>query len=93
MKTGFEKRFKQGDIVYWCHQRGHEYSVKFGMVDEQFSDAVCIDYLALRERRRVDGVSMQEFQSEQRYRKLPKGWSYDTELFKITVKEVKLARI
>lgn len=83
MKTGFEKRFNQGDIVYWCHQRGHEYSVKFGMVDEQFSDAVCIDLLNFRERRRVDGVPMQEFQSEQRYRKLPKGWSYDTELFKI----------
>lgn len=84
MKTGFEKRFNQGDIVYWCHRRGHEYSVQFGMVDEQFSDAVCIDYLNFRERRRVDGVPMQEFQSEQRYRKLPKGWSYDTELFKIT---------
>lgn len=84
MKTGFEKRFKQGDIVYWCHRRGHEYSVKFGMVDEQFSDAVCIDYLALRERRRVDGIPMQEFQSEQRYRKLPKGWTYNTELFEIT---------
>lgn len=87
MKTGFEKRFTQGDIVYWCHRRGHEYSVHYGMVDEQFSDAVCIDYLALRERRRVDGIPIQEFQSEQRYRKLPKGWSYDTELFKITYDE------
>lgn len=84
MRPGYEKRFKQGDIVYWCHQRGHEYSVHWGMVDEQFSDAVVIDYLAPRERRRVDGVPIDEFQSEQRYRKLPKGWTYNTELFKIT---------
>lgn len=84
MRAGYEKRFNSGDIVYWCHQNGHEYSVHYGMVDEQFSDAVCVDYLASRERRRVDGIPIDEFQSEQRYRKLPKGWSYDTKLFEIT---------
>ena len=85
MRTGFEKRFNQGDIVYWCHHKGNaDYSVHYGMVDEQFSDAVVIDYLVPRERRRVDGVPIDEFQSEQRYRKLPKGWTYNTELFKLT---------
>lgn len=84
MRQGYEKRFKQGDIVYWCHQRGHEYSVHYGMVDEQFSDAVCIDYIVPRERRLVDGVPIDKFESEQRYRKLPKGWSYKTQLFEIT---------
>lgn len=84
MKTGYEKRFNQGDIVYWCHRRGHEFSVRYGMVDEQFSNAVCIDYLELRERRRVDGIPIQEFQNEQRFRKLPKGWTYNTKLFDIT---------
>ena len=84
MRAGYENRFNQGDIVYWCHQRGHDYSVHYGMVDEQFSDAVCIDYIVPRERRLVDGVPINEFESEQRYRKLPKGWSYDTRLFEIT---------
>ena len=84
MRVGYEKRFNQGDIVYWCHQCGHEFSVHYGMVDEQFSDAVCIDYIVPRERRLVDGVPINEFESEQRYRKLPKGWSYDTKLFEIT---------
>lgn len=84
MRKGYEKRFNQGDIVYWCHQHGHEYSVHYGMVDEQFSDVVCIDYLAPRERRIVDGIPIDEFQSEQRYRKLPKGWTYNTQLFEIT---------
>lgn len=85
MKAGFEKRFYPGNIVYWCHHAGNAgYSVKYGMVDEQFSDAVVIDYLAPRERRRVDGVPIDEFENEQRYRKLPKGWKYDTRLFELT---------
>lgn len=77
-------RFTEGDIVYWCHSHGHEYSVHYGMVDEQFSDAVIVDYLSPRERRLVDGIPINEFESESRYRKLPKGWDYKTELFSIT---------
>ena len=37
-----DKRFENGEIVFWCHQCGHEYSVHYGMVDEQFSDAVVL---------------------------------------------------
>ena len=84
MKEGFGKRFSTGDVVYWCHQRGHEYSVHYGMVDEQFSDAVIIDYLAPRERRRVDGIFISEFKNEDHYKKLPKGWTYNTVLYEIT---------
>ena len=29
-----DKRFESGEIVFWCHQHGHEYSVHYGMVDE-----------------------------------------------------------
>ncbi|MDD2496279.1 MAG: hypothetical protein PHE29_13950 [Tissierellia bacterium] len=89
MKQGYEKRFNQGDIVYWCHQNGHEYSVKMGMVDEQFSDAVCIDYLSLKENRKINGIPINEFKSEEKYKKLPKGWSYNTQLFEITYDEIK----
>ena len=74
-------RFNQGEIVYWCHRVGYVYSVHFGMVDEQFSDAVCIDYLHMKECRIVNGIPFNEFENETRYRKLPKGWSYNTELF------------
>ena len=80
-------RFKSGDIVYWCHQEGHKYSVHWGIVDEQFNRSlVYIDYLLPKETRLVDGVPIDDFKSESKYRKLPKGWSYNTELFKITNK-------
>lgn len=79
-----QKRYNTGDIVYWCHQCGNKYEVHWGMVDEQFSDAVCIDYLHIKEHRVVNGIPFNEFESETRYRKLPKGWNYNTELFTLT---------
>ena len=84
MKKGYEKRFNQGEIVYWCHQIGYKYTIGWGMVDEQFSDAVCIDYLHMKEHRIVNGIPFNEFENETRYRKLPKGWTYNTELFVLT---------
>ena len=56
MKPGFEKRFNKGDIVYWCHREEYGYSVQYGLVDEQFSDAVIVDYIVPRERRIIDGI-------------------------------------
>lgn len=84
MSEKLKKSFKRGDIVYWCHRSGHEFSVHWGMVDEQFSDAVIVDYLVPRERRLVNGIPIDKFESEYRYKKLPKGWTYKTRLFNIT---------
>ena len=68
MRKGYEKRFNPGDIVYWCrHDKSGRYEIMHGMVDEQFSDAVCIDFLAPKERRRVNGIPIDEFKSEERY--------------------------
>lgn len=89
MKQGFEKRFKNGDIVYWCHSEGNGgYTVRYGIVDEQFSDAIVIDYLVLRERRLVNGIPIDEFESETKYKKLPKGWAYNTKLFEMTYSDL-----
>lgn len=88
MRKGFEKRFNVGDIVYWCHREGHMYDVHFGMVDEQFSDVVIVDYLAPMERRLVNGIPIDKFESESHYKKLPKGWTYNTELFELTWKDL-----
>lgn len=77
-----------GDIVYWCRHNGNDdYSVRWGMVDEIFADVVIVDYLELKELRLVDGVPIEDFVSEERYRKLPKDWSYNTSLFKITLRD------
>lgn len=84
MKKDFEKRFNHGDIVYWCEKDSdNKYRVKYGRVDEQFSDAVCIDLLEFKETRYIDGVHIDNFKEEQKYKKLPKGWTYNTKLFNL----------
>lgn len=84
MRKGFEKRFENGDIVYWHRQKGNRHFVEYGMVDEQFSDAVCVDLLEFKERRLVNRIPINDFPNYTEFRKLPKNWSYNTKLYEIT---------
>lgn len=77
------KRFDEGEIVYWHRQRGNDHFVSWGVVDEQFSDAVCIDLYKPKECRYVNGVFIDEIPACGEWNKLPKGWSYDTKLIDI----------
>lgn len=80
--------FHEGDIVYWCHSDGNGlYSVHWGRVSDQFSDAVIIDYLDPRERRLINGVPIDEFK-DKRYHKLPKDWTYNTDLYTLSYAEL-----
>lgn len=86
---------KVGDIAYWVEREscGH-YSgfwVKFGIVDEVWKDCYVVNYLVPYEEVVIviDGKSynfktfaeMQDFINNMSYRKLPKGWTYNTKLF------------
>lgn len=87
IKEGFENRFSKGDIVYWCEREVGKYTVRFGVVEDQYSDGVYINFLELRERRRIDGIPLDEFRKTchlAKYKKLPKDWSYDTLLYELT---------
>lgn len=55
------------------------------MVDEQFSDAVCVDFLETKENRYIDGIHIDEFRKENdpKFKKFPKGWTYNTKLYEI----------
>lgn len=77
-------KFQSGDVVYWVerHRRSpYEYYIDFGIVDEEFSDAVCVDRLHIRDNRYINDISYKEFPSVTKWQKLPKGWTYNTELF------------
>ena len=81
MKNGYELRFKNGDIVYWHDSHDRYCRIKYGMVDTQFSDAVCIDLLDWRETRTIEGIRFDLWNPDFKPRKLPKKWTYDTQLF------------
>lgn len=88
MKKGYEKRFNNADIVYFHRQIGNDHSVCYGIVDEQFSDAVCIDFLETKEIMLVNGIPVEDFQSETKYHKLPKGWTFDTKLYELSFRRL-----
>lgn len=81
-------RYESGEIVYFVNRNGtsNAHFVDIGVVDEQYSDGVRIDVLRPYDTRCVNGVPINEFETEQKYKKLPKGWTYDTKLFEITYK-------
>ena len=77
-------KFNSGDVVYWVGRRRHspyEYYVDYGIVDEEFSDAVYVDRLHIRDNRYINDIPYKEFPSVTKWQKLPKGWTYNTELF------------
>lgn len=79
----------EGDIVFFCHSYGNgRYRVKFGIVDAVYCDGVVLDYLAPCETRMIDGVPLEEFKPTDKFKKLPKGWTYNTELFSVTYRKM-----
>ena len=80
-------KFFPGEVVYWHRQSGNNHYVEYGIVDEEFSDAVCVDLLDMYEQRHVKFEGMDYFindlESPTRWFKLPKGWSYSTKLFSL----------
>lgn len=82
-----DKNWQVGDIVYWVHKDGWEPRVQWGRIDEVFTDGLCVDYLEPCERRSVNGIPIDEFESDTHYRKLPNNWkilSSTEDLIKIT---------
>ena len=79
--------WKPGDIVYWMHKDGWWPKVHWGMISDVYTDGLTVDYLEPYEVRRVNNIPINEFETESRYKKLPKGWTYNTELYKITYDE------
>ena len=87
-------RFLHDDIVYYLEQTGPaQYDIRFGIVDEEFSDRVVVDALETKERRLIDGVPIDEFLERQdlegrRWKKLPKGWTYSMNLYELTFEDL-----
>lgn len=85
-------QYKNGDIVYWVSKniyRKPQYMVEFGVVDEEFSDAVIIDKLHMYDTRYLEGIPYKDYPQISDWRKLPKGWTWNTKLFELDYREMK----
>ena len=68
--------------------------VSFGVYEcERMYGGHVVSQLKAPEIRLINGIPFDEFQSETEFKKLPKGWTYNTEMFTVTEDEEKKEKI
>lgn len=80
------KNFPIGTVVYFVEQEknGFRKVVRFGTVLEHYSGEIAIQLYDFKETRTINGIPYNEFETPTRWKKLPKNWTYNTELFKLS---------
>ena len=61
---------------------GRTWGVSFGIVEEHYTSEICLQLIELKDTRQIDGVPILECPRIGPWHKLPKGWTYDTKLFR-----------
>lgn len=83
------KEVPEGSVVYYIRKKDNRYYVDYGIVYQHYADCVLIQKLTPRDRRLVVSafsrkpIPFSEFPYNTEWRKLPKGWSWDTRMFEI----------
>lgn len=85
--------FPIGSFVFWLSNYspsgssiplGGRYYLCFGEVIAHYSGQTTVQLYDYKERRIIEGVPANEFETPTRWQKLPKSWTYNTELMHIT---------
>lgn len=83
-----------GSVVYYVRKIGNQYRVDYGLVYQHYKDCVAIQRVMPRDRRMVKSaftknpVPFKDFPHQTEWRKLPKGWTWNTELFSYAYEEM-----
>ncbi len=67
--------------------------INFGIVEEHYVDSIALRLIEPRDTRRICGIPIKEFETPTRWRKLPKGWTWNTKLFEITWDEQQFSKL
>lgn len=80
------KEFEIGSVAYYVskYSNGEPY-VDYGIVEEHYPSCVCLEKLEIVEFRIINGIPYDKFKTPTPWKKLPKGWSYDTKMWEETV--------
>lgn len=85
--------FPIGNFVFWLSNYspsgssiylGGRYYLCFGEVIAHYSGQTTVQLYDYKERRIIEGVPANEFETPTRWQKLPKGWTYNTKLMHVT---------
>lgn len=76
------KEFEIGQVVYYVSQKYGDYGseVRWGIVSDIYSDGYALENYEPIDIRTVEGTPINLYKFNQPRRKLPKGWSWDTDL-------------
>ena len=74
------KSIPVGAIAYYLKDRAHKPTVQFGEVIEHYPSCIVLQLYELKDRRMIGGIPIAEFPSTTRFQKLPKQWTWDTDL-------------
>lgn len=77
------RELKIGTVVFFvCGSIGKR-RVDFGTIDFHYPSAVSLALYDVPRKRAIDGVPIDQMQFPTPFKKLPKNWTYDTELYKV----------
>ena len=81
-----KKEIPIGSIVYFLENSkvyAGKKEINFGILEEHYANSIGIHLIEPRDTRCIDGIPIKEFTTPTRWQKLPKGWTYDTQLFAV----------
>lgn len=86
---------RENQICYFIDYRfNREMYISYGVyVCEKMYGGHVVSGLKAPEIRLINGIPFDDFKSETEFKKLPKGWTYNTEMFEVTEDEEKKKRI
>ena len=83
------KEIPIGTVVYYLdtdrYSNGRKV-IKYGIVEEHYHSSIALQLLDKPDMRYIRGVPVKDFVTPTHWEKLPKGWTYDTQLFEIEEK-------
>jgi len=80
------KKIPIGEVAYFIRQykdKPHMYYVDYGTVEEHYATEIVLQLYVTKERRLINGIPYNDFTTPTEWRKLPKGWTYSTELYEL----------
>lgn len=77
------KTISIGEVAYYIKNTDtpYKYTVHWGIVEEHYHYEVVLQLYEQRERRLINGIPYNDFPNVTEWKKLPKGWTYSTNLY------------
>lgn len=74
-------RIPVGGVAYYVYRDWYSWKVRYGIVEEYLPSVVCLQLLEKPSGLLINGIPEKDTITPTKWQKLPKGWTWDTQLF------------